>query len=85
MTGLFAGAVPADGENAAADSRGAAGKDGPVEQKTAKSRGRISQTQIDTVTKRAEARKQRDEKMKVRSKNVRKKSNDNSTLFRSSK
>lgn len=85
IAGLFAGTAPADGKNTAGSSR-AAGKDrSGEEQKTTADQGRISERQIETVTKRAEARKQRDEKMKIRAKNLRKPPRDNSSLFRSSK
>jgi hypothetical protein len=45
----------------------------------------VSQTQIDTVKKREEAKKQQTKKMKVRAKNTQKSPKSNSELFQRSK
>ncbi len=45
----------------------------------------VSQTQIDTVKKREEARKQRDKKLKIRAQNVKSSPKSNDQLFQTSK
>lgn len=45
----------------------------------------VSQKQIDTVTKREEAVAQRDEKLKIRARNLQSETVDNDKLFRSSR
>ena len=54
-------------------------------QAVAQEEGVVSQAWIDYVTKREEKKKQRDEKEKIRTKNVQKDNWDNDKLFRSSK
>ena len=45
----------------------------------------VSQSQLDTMNKRAEARKQRNKKLKVRAKNLQKAPKSNNELFQKSK
>jgi len=55
------------------------GPQGPAEQTA------VSQTQIDTQNKREAAKKQRDEKMKARAKNLKSSPKPNDQLFQTSK